>query len=266
MPMAATTQVQDLKQDHWLQDQVLPQPDCDFYILVTWQHARHEISLWYVLYQWLWAIWHIFWCVASILHQGSYYGIYLTNWTYTMIAIRTLYTAVLMAYAHRNYVSTGCLPGRMGWSMKVLWILQSITNYPSLLVTATFWAALWSPGMPIGVWNIILHVCNSVYVWVDMLVSAAPVRILHFTWPLMYLLAYLIFAVVYFCTGGTNPWGGHAIYPILDFNHLSFTVPLVICLGVAAPLMQMVVWILHRRRVCLRRKVLGRRESLVPWI
>lgn len=83
-----------------------------------------------------------------------------------------------------------------------------------------------------------VHIINSVYVLIDLCVSATPIRILHFYIPFVFMFMYLIFTLVYWAAGGTTPDGGTAIYPIMDWENLQVTLPFVACCAVFSPVMQ----------------------------
>lgn len=67
---------------------------------------------------------------------------------------------------------------------------------------------------------------NSVLVVADLMVTAHPVRFLHFLHPMALGIIYTLFSFVYFCAGGTNRSGSTSIYPFLNWDK-----PLVSLLG-----------------------------------
>ena len=81
---------------------------------------------------------------------------------------------------------------------------------------------------PVTATNAETHIVNSVYVVIELVVSAVPVRILHFYQPLLYLTLYLTFNVIYFILGGQTPEGTHYIYPVLDWQRPAFTIPFIV--------------------------------------
>jgi len=66
--------------------------------------------------------------------------------------------------------------------------------------------------------NIHGHIMNSVLVVVDLLVTAHPVRLLHFIQPVGLAVTYTLFSFLYFCSGGTNKQGDTKIYPFLNWS------------------------------------------------
>ena len=53
---------------------------------------------------------------------------------------------------------------------------------------------------------------------IEVIISSAPVRILHFYQPLLYGGLYCLFSVLYYHSGGTDPTGLSYIYPIADWD------------------------------------------------
>lgn len=85
------------------------------------------------------------------------------------------------------------------------------------------------------------HAINSVYVLLSFFICSKPVRVLHFIYPEIYMVIYIVFTIIY-QLGGNNP----AIYWILDWNEpvrAMYTVLAVIC--VAVPLVHMTFFGLH---------------------
>lgn len=109
---------------------------------------------------------------------------------------------------------------------------------PALLITSAYWTAIYEPGSGITAINADIHIINSVYALIDLMVVAAPTRILHFYIPFFYLFTYMIFSLIYWAVGGKTPAGGTAIYPILDWDNLKVTLPFIVCCAVFSPLMQ----------------------------
>ena len=55
-------------------------------------------------------------------------------------------------------------------------------------------------------------------VLLDLFIVARPAQLLHFLHPTLFGLCYLIFSVVYWAVGGTDPEGHHWIYPMVDWD------------------------------------------------
>lgn len=209
---------------------MLDHQDPHLFLAAEWQrHPISSVRAWYVAYRWAWALYHVSWWAANFALEGgidapiqrkAYHFIYLTNWAYLSIA--------------------------------VLWALQNLVFLPALLITSAYWTAIYDPVYPVTALNAEVHIINSVYVLVDLWVVASPLRILHFYIPLCFMIVYLVFTLIYWAVGGTTPDGKSAIYPIVDWDNLSVTLPFIICCGAFSPLMQGVVWVIYRGRVAAR--------------
>ncbi|XP_076057559.1 protein rolling stone-like isoform X2 [Oratosquilla oratoria] len=212
-----------------------------------WQRNL-ELPHWsYALYRWAWALYHVGWWVASIVTEGgavstlarkAYFFIYLTNWAYTIIALLNLFWAGVVTVELAEFGRTEQVKKVMTWPLKVVWTLQNLVYLPSLFITAAYWGAVYNPEYPIDVVNAAVHICNSIYVLIELMTSAAPTRILHFPFPTLMLTSYLGFTLIYWATGSTTPDGLEAIYPIMDWNNLSLTLPFVVGCFVCLPVMQ----------------------------
>ena len=55
-------------------------------------------------------------------------------------------------------------------------------------------------------------------VLLDLFIVARPAKLFHFLHPTLFGSCYLIFSVVYWAVGGTDPEGHHWIYPMVDWD------------------------------------------------
>ena len=62
----------------------------------------------------------------------------------------------------------------------------------------------------------LLYISNSIYVMVDLLVTAIPVRILHFTHAILFSTTYVVFSFGCWLAGGIGDRGEPFIFMILD--------------------------------------------------
>lgn len=87
---------------------------------------------------------------------------------------------------------------------------------------------------------------NSIISICDVFVSKRPCRILHFTHAWVVFVPYVVFSVVYWAAGGRRENGIPAIYPILDWDNRSVTIPCVTGgLTVGFFLIHGLFWTLH---------------------
>ena len=101
------------------------------------------------------------------------------------------------------------------------------------------------------------HAFNGIMALTDMSLSGRPFRLMHFYNPLLVLLSYVVFSAIYWAAGGVTERGLTYIYPILNWEDLSTTGP-VVSIGcfVALPLLHASIWALHLLRdyIFLRNK------------
>lgn len=263
-----------LRQELRLSNFKVDYPEPHLFLASEWQeHPVVCVRLWYVAYRWAWALYHLGWWAASFAMEGglnasfqrkSYYFIFLTNWAYMSIVLLTIVHASIVTCAWFTYRRTAQLPKTTTLRLKVLWVMQNVVFLPALLITVAYWSLVYSPAFPITAINVDVHIINSVYVLIDLWISATPIRILHFYIPLCFMFIYLIFTLIYWAVGGTTPDGSTAIYPIMDWENLQVTLPFVICCAVFSPLMQMLVWGVYRGRVAARERCCSSRSTLAP--
>lgn len=103
---------------------------------------------------------------------------------------------------------------------KIFWLLYIISANAGLLVTVGYWTVLFEEDEPIDGNNITKHALNSVFMLIDTFLSSIPVRLFHSVYPLLYIIVYLAFTVVYWQLGGTNIQGQPYIYKLLDYNNI----------------------------------------------
>lgn len=97
--------------------------------------------------------------------------------------------------------------------------------------------------------DILVHALNSVMSISDVFISKRPCRMLHFHHSFAALGPYVVFSAIYWAAGGQRENGLSYIYPILNWENLSLTVPFVLVgLTIGLPLVHGVIWSLHLLR------------------
>ncbi len=95
------------------------------------------------------------------------------------------------------------------------------------------------------------HAAATFLVYLDLFVSATPIRVAHVIYGLLYGIVYISFSVIYWYLDGTTPWGNSALYSILDWD-----TPVNTCYYVAGSagvviLMHLLGYILYKSRICI---------------
>lgn len=102
---------------------------------------------------------------------------------------------------------------------RLYWFLYVVTTNMAIGVTATYWFAVYNPEIhQLDPLNIMMHVCNSILMLIDLFVTSIPFRLQNFWWCISIIFFYMIFSVIYFAVGGLDKNGYHYIYKILDWK------------------------------------------------
>ncbi|KAH8255398.1 hypothetical protein KR038_002434, partial [Drosophila bunnanda] len=153
--------------------------------------------------------------------QKGHIFIYLTNWSFYMCGISSIYAAVLQAVYH-------CKPESWvppGWAIKSYWVSYWITLCTEQMVSAIYWALIYptdraqsNPTYVSTLYNILTHVVPPIVYTIDNLVVAQPARLLHFIYPIGFCLVYLGFTIVFYVSGCRTLAGHKYIYPFLKYS------------------------------------------------
>lgn len=180
--------------------------------------------------------------------------VWLTNWSYFMLACHLLCSAVVAVFSF--YDRPSVLPSEplfrrvLPFYIKLSWFLFVVASSAAFLVTIVFFTAIY-PGMQITYLSkddIHLHVMNSVLVVFELAVSAIPVRILHVVYVIAYGALYVAFSAIYWAFDHSR-----VMYPgVLDWNHPLITIVIMLVLSlVGFPILQCLLFAAYRLRLCV---------------
>ncbi|XP_067002083.2 protein rolling stone [Anabrus simplex] len=237
------------------------------FVLCQWQKTS-EVKLVYLTYRWVMAAFFVSVMICSICDAGRNndfgvryvkWGIYLTNWGYTVCTIQAVLAAALITRQLIKEKKEGELQPRESRSMpltyKVYWVLHTAAVVLALGVTICYWAAVYNPEFhTLDALNLLLHAFNTVFMLIDFALVSHPFRLLHCYWPFLFTVAYLTFSFIYYQLGGTDRHDRPYVYPILDWRKPRQTL-IVSVLGLAFVLVvHLSVWFLFllRRWLSLR--------------
>lgn len=75
----------------------------------------------------------------------------------------------------------------------------------SLLITIMYWSVIYDDSKDtLDFVNVTTHASNSVFMFIDVIIVAYPVRLLHVVQPLVFALIYGVFTIIYYAVGGTD--------------------------------------------------------------
>ena len=141
---------------------------------------------------------------------------------------------------------------------KVSWILSDIVSVFAIIVTTIYWFAIYPSVQtdmdqtPLSIYmDLNVHALNSLFLFVEIVLSARPVRILHIIYPMIYGLIYVMFALIYWLQDKQN----HVIYNVLDFNHPGVVLLTVLGLAlIVIPLLQLLHFGIYRLKLFLKHR------------
>ena len=252
-----------------------------------------------ILYRAVMAVYTTSWSVAGgVLRAdgGAKWFIFLTNWGYTFLNIHFILGTILPIYhyskiqrkassAHVNDYTADHQSNAVSKSAvelhkdpdthdykrcpafrvacKASWVIYNIAACIGPVITAAYWSAVYTPGMPVDGADVDAHAVNSVMIILDTLICSIPIRLLHVVHGMLFVSVYAVFTVVYWQAGGTNTDGKPYVYAVLDYqNHPTLAVIMIVAIFfVALPLSQFFLYCLFRFRCWLSERRAGSAEK-----
>ncbi|OWR43540.1 hypothetical protein KGM_215656 [Danaus plexippus plexippus] len=208
----------------------------DFYISV-WQRTKSPIPLL------IWRILLLLTSLAIVITSMTFYGLsefhigywflYLTHWGLSLMVLSTGFGVAVSA---KTYIS-----GPIGtdislpWYVKTFWVLHNISVPVAFLITLFYWTLLYSANfqeeMGKGL-DIAIHGINSLIMFLQLISSAHPTRIVHCTHPFLFALVYVFFNLIYYVAGGKDPLGNPWIYPVVHWGEPATASVVVVVTGI----------------------------------
>ncbi|KAI5644968.1 protein rolling stone-like [Phthorimaea operculella] len=205
--------------------------------------------------------------LTAMMMNVGYWFIFMTHWglVANLAASGFAVLVSLKAYTGKPIESYQSLP----WHVKAFWVSYNIAMVIAFLVTIIYFTILLPlyadvEGVDLAVdpiLDLFIHGINSVLMFFLLMTSRMPGRILHFTYPLCFGIIYLLFSVVYFFAGGTDPFGNNFIYPILNWEDPAVTGVVVVVIAVFLIILHELVVLMTACRNWLARRCGGRRSS-----
>lgn len=137
---------------------------------------------------------------------------------------------------------------------KIYWSIHNTSMILSLLITLMYWTVIHTPEKPLDMTNFLTHACNSIFMVIDFVIVAHPIRLMHVVWPLAAGLLYGVFTMIYYYAGGEDPDGFHYIYAVIDWSEPAKVLPVVIGIMIFIVLLHTFVFWMYRLRVFVYKK------------
>jgi len=197
--------------------------------------AAYAIALWF----WCWS-WYI-----ERNETGKFF-IYVTYWSLTVEVVYLVVSAYVSFKLEdvRATIDKSKQYVNIPKAVLISWILMNIIYMASFLVFLMFWLLVYPYDKVLYATTAQAHGVNFLLMAIDVFLSGAPFRILHFYQPVSYMLTYLIFNATYVLSGGTNASGKHYVYAALNWiDNGSACIKLAALITlVIAPVLHQVLW------------------------
>ncbi|XP_072013852.1 protein rolling stone-like [Amphiura filiformis] len=225
-------------------DLLLDHKDPKLFTKSQWFDSSGYFLAYRVLVSCYFLAWLTILCVIRIPDRGSRTFIYLSEWSFIILNCYFLAAALgALFYTHKEYQqaqrrsedseperTSPLLPSsdtantstnRLPIYLRISWCLFSISTGACTMITMIYWPILFSAKDTTKIslaseFNV--HLVSTVLLFVDLCISAFPLRAIHFVYPFIYGMIYVLFSVIYWAAGGVTQSGKTAIYPILDWE------------------------------------------------
>ncbi|XP_071082390.1 protein rolling stone-like [Haliotis cracherodii] len=222
-------------------------------------------SVLYLVWRAIWFLYHVAifglrayltrFLASSVQNQPKFL-IFLTTWAYMLLVVTNTVDFIITLYYF--ITSRKELQGMKGvnpWYNKVLWVLSNLTNTSAFVVSLMYWVLIYDNAKGFQGYDYIsvfTHGANLIYVVLNLLVTAVPVRLLHFYQPFILAITYGIFSATYVLAGGTNDVDEPYIYSVQNWrNSPGISAGLSLGAAIAAIFLHWFVYFIHLFRVCV---------------
>uniref|UniRef100_A0A336N6H0 CSON007609 protein n=1 Tax=Culicoides sonorensis TaxID=179676 RepID=A0A336N6H0_CULSO len=166
----------------------------------------------FLIYRWILACFFIgalifsLWNHISKFHEISKFFIFLTNLGFILCVFYSLLAAVVTTWYFQpaqlqNIESMENMP----LILRIIWIMHNVSLTFSVVITLVYWTLLYdSDKDQLDAKNILTHVCNSIVMFIDLMIIAHPIYLIHVLYTLLLGIIYAIFSVIYQFSGGLN--------------------------------------------------------------
>lgn len=144
--------------------------------------------------------------------------------------------------------------GEMPVIFKVYWVIHNTSMIMSLWITLMYWTVVHTPDKALDLTNFTTHACNSIFMFIDFVIVAHPIRLMHVIWPLSAGLIYGLFTLIYYLAGGKDPDGFGYIYEVMDWSRPGMVMTVVFGVMVFIIVLHTFVFWLYRLRVSIFKK------------
>ncbi|KAJ0182366.1 hypothetical protein K1T71_001735 [Dendrolimus kikuchii] len=205
----------------------------------------------------LWSASTFVWSITFFWGSAEKFFLYMTHWGLLFIIVESMFGIIVTMRRNEYLDATFGLP----WYVKTYWVLYNISIPVAFLITIFYWGILRKfintlKYAPDPILDIMLHAVNSAVMFIELICSAHPSRLMHIMQPLWFAGVYMLFTVIYFFAGGVDPWGNPFIYPVVDWAKPEQTLVVITLTALFLALMHLItVAIASARDFITRRRL-----------
>nr|XP_039267755.1 protein rolling stone-like [Styela clava] len=228
--------------------------DCtkrEFY-LSQWGRSKIIFIVYRIILFLYWTGWVIFGTIEYSGHErGWAYYVFLSHWDEWLMVFNFGISLSVAIYGYSQLDEHDS--GGLRWFHKLSWATRSVSTTVAYVVTILFWALVKTTAKASTAVNIHRHALNAVFVTVDLFVSRVPVRLLHFVYPMLIGITYVLFTYIIHAADVMSSFYRNA----LDWEKVPVT-SIVLCILavlVAVPLLHSLTFGMYHLRAFIARRI-----------
>mmetsp|Transcript_3465 Transcript_3465/g.6575 ORF Transcript_3465/g.6575 Transcript_3465/m.6575 type:complete len:241 (+) Transcript_3465:172-894(+) len=149
---------------------------------------------------------------------GGQFGkwfVYLTHWG---VLLELTYLGFRAFTTWKSQLETPEQGPEFPWFVKATWLLRNITLPATFTIFLLYWVMVFEPSRGVKAISVVTHGANFLVMVVDAALVSSPFLLVHTLHFWLFGATYVLFTLVYYGAGGTNPSGGGYIYSALDWG------------------------------------------------
>lgn len=210
-----------------------------------------NVRVWFIVYRILTTMYFL----ASLIFtwtdekHGWKYLIFMTSWGICLLNFSIILETVVVVL---NYLDVS-LNVRI---FKVSWLCSTLFSTNAVFITILYWSLLYDGGPHPSYKDLYVHGLQGLFVVIDQFISNRQWHLEKIWTCLPTPVVYVIFNVIYWAAGGTDPYGNSYIYDVLDWSDDpgGAAITIVMAAGIL-PLIHIVLWLIALSRDWVHSKV-----------
>lgn len=247
------------------------------FVQSQWQSGNKSLK--FLIFRWILAAYFIAtvafsWQRALSRNAFGTWWIYMTDWGILLCMISTTYGAVLTTRHHQDSIKMNSQSSEY----KIYWFLSNVGTVLAFVISTFYYGMLYGGKEVVSIkwlecvmlivfisarqrdWphvihGLLVHAGNSLAMFIQLLVVKHSMNVWHFIYPMITLIVYFSFTIIFYLFGGTNFDGDNFIYPVLKWEQETLEASAVaIGLVILSAILHVFVCFIQRQREKLFKK------------